>query len=308
MQNDILRIATRKSPLALWQAEHVKELLEALHPGLEVQLLPMTTTGDQLLSQPLSQVGGKGLFLKELERAMLDGDADLAVHSMKDVPPVLPNGLGLVAIMARHAAEDAFVSNDFANFDSLPQGATVGTASLRRTTQIKAKRPDINISLLRGNIQTRLRKMDEGDYDAIVLASAGLERMGLEQRIRAKLTPEQMLPAVGQGALGLEARLSDPLVGQLVAPLICQTTTACVRAERAFSEKLGGSCSVPIGGYAQLQGQQLTLRGLVGSVDGSKIISDSLQGPSDSPETLGHTLAAKLIEQGAADLLAELKH
>lgn len=307
MHNDILRIATRKSPLALWQAEHVKDLLEALHPGLEVQLLPMTTTGDQMLSQPLSQVGGKGLFLKELERAMLDGKADLAVHSMKDVPPILPQGLGLVAIMERHAAEDAFVSNDFANLEALPQGATVGTASLRRTTQIKAQRPDINISLLRGNIQTRLRKMDEGDYHAIVLASAGLERMGLAHRIRAKLQPEQMLPAVGQGALGLEARLNDPLIAQLVAPLICKTTTACVSAERAFSEKLGGSCSVPIGGYAQLNNDQLTLRGLVGRVDGSKIINASLQGPSDAPEALGHALAAKLLELGAGDVLAELK-
>ena len=308
MKNDILRIATRKSPLALWQAEHVKERLEALHPGLEVQLLPMTTTGDQLLDQPLSQVGGKGLFLKELERAMLNGEADLAVHSMKDVPPILPSGLGLVAIMARHAAEDAFVSNDFASLEALPQGATVGTASLRRTTQIKAQRPDIKISLLRGNIQTRLRKMDEGDYDAIILASAGLERMGLEKRIRLKLSPEQMLPAVGQGALGLEARLNDPLVAQLVAPLICQTTTSCVNAERAFSEKLGGSCSVPIGGYALLDDQQITLSGLVGRVDGSEIISATLQGPSSAPEALGHALAAKLLELGAGTVLAELKH
>lgn len=307
MQNDILRIATRKSPLALWQAEHVRDQLEALHPGLEVQLLPMTTTGDQMLNQPLSQVGGKGLFLKELERAMLDGEADLAVHSMKDVPPVLPNGLGLVAIMARHAPEDAFVSNDYNSIDALPNGATVGTASLRRTTQIKAQRPDLNIALLRGNIQTRLRKMDEGDYDAIILASAGLERMGLEQRIRAKLAPSQMLPAVGQGALGLEARLNDPLVAQLVEPLICDETTACVSAERAFSEQLGGSCSVPIGGYAELSGDQITLRGLVGSIDGSRIIDNSLQGPSNEPEALGEALAAQLIEDGAAELLAQLK-
>lgn len=308
MQNDILRIATRKSPLALWQAEHVRDQLEALHPGLEVQLLPMTTTGDQMLSQPLSQVGGKGLFLKELERAMLDGEADLAVHSMKDVPPVLPNGLGLVAIMARHAAEDAFVSNDYANLAELPNGATVGTASLRRTTQIKAQRPDINISLLRGNIQTRLRKMDEGDYDAIILASAGLERMGLEHRIRAKISPQEMLPAVGQGALGLEARLNDPLVAQLVAPLICKNTTACVSAERAFSEKLGGSCSVPIGGYATLLNGQLTLNGLVGRVDGSQIVNDTLEGPESDPVALGQALANNLIEHGAADILAELKH
>lgn len=308
MQKDLLRIATRKSPLALWQAEHVRDRLEALHPGLQVELMPMTTTGDQLLSQPLSQVGGKGLFLKELERAMLDGDADLAVHSMKDVPPVLPNGLGLVAIMERHAPEDAFVSNNFENLDALPQNATVGTASLRRTTQLKARRPDLNITLLRGNLQTRLRKLDEGEYDAIVLACAGLERLGLEARIQQRLTPELMVPAVGQGALGLEARLNDPLVASLVAPLVCAKTTACVTAERSMSEQLGGSCSVPIGAYATLKGDQLTLQGLVGSVDGTTVLKTQLSDSANNASTLGEAVAAKLVAQGAQAILDNLKH
>lgn len=308
MQKDLLRIATRNSPLALWQAEHVRDRLEALHPGLRVELLPMTTTGDQLLSQPLSQVGGKGLFLKELERAMLDGDADLAVHSMKDVPPLLPSGLGLVAIMERHSPEDAFVSNDHPELDALPQGATVGTASLRRTTQLKARRPDLNITLLRGNLQTRLRKLDEGEYDAIVLACAGLERLGLNQRIRQRLTPDIMLPAVGQGALGLEARLADPLIARLVAPLSCEQTTSCVNAERALSEKLGGSCSVPIGAYAQQQGDQLTLNGLVGRVDGSEILTATISGEASDARALGYRLAEMLIEQGAQTILDELQH
>jgi hydroxymethylbilane synthase len=307
MQKDLLRIATRKSPLALWQAEHVRSRLEELHPGLEVQLLPMTTTGDQLLSQPLSQVGGKGLFLKELERAMLDGDADLAVHSMKDVPPVLPNGLGLVAILPRHTPEDAFVSNDYASLDALPQGAVVGTASLRRTTQLKALRPDLEIALLRGNLQTRLRKLDEGQYAAIVLACAGLERLGLEDRIRQRLDANTMVPAVGQGALGLEARLNDPLVASLVEPLICPQTTACVTAERSLSEHLGGSCSVPIGAYATLESDTITLSGLVGRTDGSQVIKAQLSGPVEQAQALGTEVAKALVADGAQTILDELK-
>jgi hydroxymethylbilane synthase len=307
MQKDLLRIATRKSPLALWQAEHVRSRLEELHPGLEVQLLPMTTTGDQLLSQPLSQVGGKGLFLKELERAMLDGDADLAVHSMKDVPPVLPNGLGLVAILPRHTPEDAFVSNDYESLDALPQGAVVGTASLRRTTQLKALRPDLEIALLRGNLQTRLRKLDEGEYAAIVLACAGLERLGLEDRIRQRLDASTMVPAVGQGALGLEARLNDPLVASLVAPLICPQTSACVTAERSLSERLGGSCSVPIGAYAELNDNTITLSGLVGKTDGSQVLKAQHSNSVDNAELLGQEVAEALIAQGAQAILDELK-
>ncbi|MDD9892920.1 MAG: hydroxymethylbilane synthase [Gammaproteobacteria bacterium] len=307
MQKDLLRIATRKSPLALWQAEHVRDQLEALHPGLEVELLPMTTSGDELLSQPLSQVGGKGLFLKELERAMLNGDADMAVHSMKDVPPVLPNGLGLVAILERHTPEDAFVSNDYDNIDALPQGATVGTASLRRTTQLKALRPDLNITLLRGNLQTRLRKLDDGEYAAIILAYAGLERMGLADRIRQRLTADIMVPAVGQGALGLEARLDDPLVASLVQPLVCDDTTACVTAERTLSERLGGSCSVPIGAYATKSGDTLTLSGLVGKTDGSQVLTAELSGPASDAKNLGEQVANALIAQGAQNILDELK-
>ena len=306
MQKDLLRIATRRSPLALWQAEHVKAELEALHPGLEVKLLPMTTTGDQLLGQPLSQVGGKGLFLKQLERAMLDGEADLAVHSMKDVPPVLPNGLGLVAILERHAPEDAFVSNEYDSLDNLPLGATVGTASLRRTTQLKANRPDLNITLLRGNLQTRLKKLDNGEYDAIVLACAGLERMGLSERIRQRLSADVMVPAVGQGALGLEARLNDPAIAGIVAPLICPTTTTCVTAERVVSEALGGSCSVPIGAYATLENGQLELTGLVGSTDGSTVLSSTLTGPATDPKALGQQVADALKAQGADAILSQL--
>lgn len=307
MQKDLLRIATRKSPLALWQAEHVRSRLEELHPGLEVQLLPMTTTGDQLLSQPLSQVGGKGLFLKELERAMLDGDADLAVHSMKDVPPVLPNGLGLVAILPRHTPEDAFVSNDYKSLDDLPLGAVVGTASLRRTTQLKALRPDLEIALLRGNLQTRLRKLDAGEYAAIVLACAGLERLGLGERIRQRLDASTMVPAVGQGALGLEARLNDPLVASLVAPLICPQTSACVTAERSLSERLGGSCSVPIGAYAELSDNTITLSGLVGKTDGSQVLKAQHSNSIDNAELLGQEVAEALIAQGAQAILDELK-
>lgn len=307
MQKDLLRIATRKSPLALWQAEHVRDQLEALHPGLQVELLPMSTTGDELLGQPLSQVGGKGLFLKELERAMLEGEADIAVHSMKDVPPVLPHGLGLVAILERHAPEDAFVSNEYDSIDSLPHGATVGTASLRRTTQLKSRRPDVNIQLLRGNLQTRLRKLDEGEFAAIILACAGLERIGLASRIRQRLTPDIMVPAVGQGALGLEARLDDPLVAALVAPLVCANTTACVTAERSLSEKLGGSCSVPIGAYATKQGEQLTLEGMVGRVDGSQVLKARLSAPANEAIALGENVANALIAQGAQPILDELK-
>lgn len=306
MQKDLLRIATRKSPLALWQAEHVRQLLEQLHPGLEVQLLPMTTTGDQIQGQALSEVGGKGLFLKELERAMLDGDADLAVHSMKDVPPVLPNGLGLVAIMQRHAPEDAFVSNDHESLQSLPQGAIVGTASLRRSTQLKALRPDLNISLLRGNLQTRLRKLDEGEFAAIILACAGLERLGLGDRIRQRLDAETMVPAVGQGALGLEARLDDPVVAALVAPLICEQTSACVTAERSLSEKLGGSCSVPIGAYAQWRNGNISLQGLVGKTDGSLVLKASASASAEEASNLGKQVAQQLLEQGAQQILDSL--
>lgn len=302
-----LRIATRNSPLALWQAEHVRDQLQQLHPQLDIQLLPMTSTGDQLLSQPLSQVGGKGLFLKELEQAMLAGDADIAVHSMKDVPPTLPDGLSLIAILPRHSPEDAFVSNQYNSLDELPNGATVGTASLRRTAQLKALRPDLTVNMLRGNLQTRLRKLDNGDYDAILLACAGLERMGLGDRIKQRLQASQMVPAVGQGAIGIEARSNDSRIAKLVAPLICPQTTACVNAERRLSERLGGSCSVPIGAYAQWHQQKLQMTGLVAQTDGAQVLNAHSDGDASQPIQLGDAVADQLLAQGAAKILAAIQ-
>lgn len=300
---DLLRIATRKSPLALWQAEHVRARLEALHPGLVVELVTFTTQGDKILDTPLAKIGGKGLFVKELEVALLDGRADIAVHSMKDVPMEFPEGLGLVAIGEREDPTDAFVSARHASLDALPAGAVVGTSSLRRQCQLRHRRPDLVIRDLRGNVNTRLAKLDAGDYDALILASAGLKRLGFHDRIRATMAPELSLPAVGQGALGIEARLGDARVAALVAPLNHADTHARVSAERAMNRRLQGGCQVPIAGYATLDGDTLLLRGLVGSVDGSEVLQDAVSGPVAEAEALGIALAERLLAAGAGRIL-----
>ena len=302
----ILKIATRQSPLALWQAEHIRARLEALHADLKVELVTFVTQGDKILDTPLAKIGGKGLFVKELEAALLDGRADLAVHSMKDVPMALPEGLSLPVICEREDPLDAFVSNTYNSFDELPQGAKVGTSSLRRKTQILKQRPDLNIIDLRGNVGTRLSKLDSGLYDAIILASAGLKRLGLAERIRHTLQPEISLPAVGQGALGLECRATDQVVLDLILPLLHAETDICVRAERAFNAYLEGGCQVPIAGYATLNQGQLHIEGRVGSVDGLTLLKVKLSGTPEQAEQLGVSLAQKLLEQGAGDLLKAL--
>ena len=302
----ILKIATRQSPLALWQAEHIRARLEALHADLKVELVTFVTQGDKILDTPLAKIGGKGLFVKELEAALLDGRADLAVHSMKDVPMALPEGLSLAVICEREDPLDAFVSNTYKSFDELPQGAKVGTSSLRRKTQILKQRPDLNIIDLRGNVGTRLSKLDSGLYDAIILASAGLKRLGLAERIRHTLQPEISLPAVGQGALGLECRATDQVVLDLILPLLHAETDVCVRAERAFNAYLEGGCQVPIAGYATLNQGQIHIEGRVGSVDGVTLLKVQLSGAPEQAEQLGVSLAQKLLEQGAGDLLKAL--
>jgi hydroxymethylbilane synthase len=306
MSDASLRIATRESPLALWQANYVKAALERAHPGLSVTLVPMTTRGDQILDSPLSRIGGKGLFIKELEVALLEDRADIAVHSMKDVPMEFPEGLGLAAICEREDCRDAFVSNRFATLDALPQGAVVGSSSLRRQCQLRAYRPDLVIRDLRGNVGTRLGKLDKGDYDAIILAGAGLIRLGLSERIRALLPPELSLPAGGQGAVGIECRLDDSATRALLAPLHHEPTAVCVRAERAMNARLQGGCQVPIAALALLDGDQLHLRGLVGSVDGSRILRSQISGAAHMAEELGDTLAEDLLRQGASSILEAL--
>ena len=299
----ILKIATRQSPLALWQAEHIRARLEAMHADLKVELVTFVTQGDKILDTPLAKIGGKGLFVKELEEALLDGRADLAVHSMKDVPMALPEGLTLAVICEREDPLDAFVSNTYNSFAELPHGAKVGTSSLRRKCQILKQRPDLEIIDLRGNVGTRLSKLDAGLYDAIILASAGLKRLGLADRIRHTLQIEISLPAVGQGALGLECRAADQAVLDLILPLLHDETDICVRAERAFNAYLEGGCQVPIAGYASLSQGQLHIEGRVGSVDGATLLKVALKGTTDQAEQLGETLAQKLLEQGAGDLL-----
>ncbi len=308
MTQEILRIATRKSPLAWWQAEHVAARLQDLHPGLQVELVGMTTQGDKILDTPLAKIGGKGLFVKELEQGMMEGRADLAVHSMKDVPVELPEGFQLGAILEREDPRDAFVSSTYEHIDTLPRGARLGTASLRRQAQIACRRPDLQILSLRGNINTRLAKLDAGDYDAIVLAASGLKRIGLGDRIQAELTPEQSLPAIGQGALGIECRQNDGRVEALIAPLIHEQTAVCVRAERAMNHRLNGGCQVPIAGYAELTENGLRLRGLVGAVDGSILYRAEREGPVDQAEVLGLAVAEELLGQGAAEILDSLHH
>ena len=303
MPSDILRIATRKSPLALWQAEHVAARLRQLHPGLRVELIGMVTRGDQILDSPLAKIGGKGLFVKELEQGLLDGRADLAVHSMKDVPVDFPPGLGLAVILAREDPRDAFVSNTYAAFDELPQGARVGTSSLRRQCQIRERRPDLQISDLRGNVNTRLAKLDAGEYDAIILAGAGLKRLQMADRIRALLDPAISLPAIGQGAIGIETRSDDPAINALLAPLNDPKTHTRVLAERALNERLSGGCQVPIAGFAELEGETLWLRALVGYPDGSRVLRAENRGPASQAEALGVALAEDLLDQGARSIL-----
>lgn len=294
----------------MWQAVHVRDRLASLNPDAEVVILGMTTKGDQILDRPLAEIGGKGLFIKELEVAMQEGRAHLAVHSMKDVPMVMPEGFDLAAISARENPRDAFVSNRYASLDELPAGAVVGTSSLRREAILRAKYPQLLIKSLRGNLDTRLKKLDAGEYDAIILAAAGLIRLGLENRIKAVLTAEQSLPAPGQGALGIELLSGDAAMAQVVAPLNDPETAFCVRAERALSRALGGSCQVPLGGYAVMENGQLWLRGFVASVDGQQMVAAEVRGPvgltPDDDEALGLQLAAQLRALGADAILASL--
>ncbi|MGD2112754.1 MAG: hydroxymethylbilane synthase [Gammaproteobacteria bacterium] len=306
MSTQLLRIATRKSPLALWQAEHVRTRLRALHPGLEVELVTMTTQGDRVLDSPLAKIGGKGLFVKELEMGMLDGEADIAVHSMKDVPAELPEGLMIRTILEREDPRDAFVSNRYADLDALPQGARVGTSSLRRQCQLRALRPDLEILDLRGNVGTRLGRLDAGEYDAIVLACAGLRRLGMEERMTQALADEVMLPAIAQGVIGIECRAHDTAVHELIDGLNHARTAIRTRAERAMNARLAGGCQAPVAGYSEILDGTLELRGLVGRPDGSGVIRGAITGPPEEAEALGRELAEDLLARGADVILQEL--
>ncbi len=306
MSKQTIRIATRKSPLAMWQAEFVRDSLIAAHPGLEVELLGMSTQGDKILDSPLAKIGGKGLFVKELEVCMLEGDADIAVHSMKDVPVEFPEGLHLAVICEREDPRDAFVSNTFKTLDELPQGAKVGTSSMRRQCQLRERRPDLQIIDLRGNVNTRLRKLDEGQYDAIILAAAGLIRLGFNDRITQLMETDISLPAIGQGAVGIECRTDDERVNGLLAALNDAETYTRVIAERAMNNRLEGGCQVPIAGYAVLDGDTLHLRGLVGQPDASEMIRGEVSGPASEAERLGTSLADDLLSRGAKEILDAL--
>jgi len=306
MAKDILRIATRKSALALWQAEFVRQSLVAAHPGLQVELLTLSTRGDKILDTPLAKIGGKALFVKELEEALLEGRADLAVHSMKDVPMELPEGLELPVILAREDPRDAFVSAHYTTIDELPQGARVGTCSLRRQCQLRARRPDLEVANLRGNVGTRLGKLDDGQFEAIVLASSGLKRLELEERITAELDPGVMLPAVGQGALGIECRAGDAPVLDRIRVLDHGTSHTRVRAERAMNRRLEGGCQVPIAGYAEIDHDVIVLRGLVGRPDGTEVVEGVISGRPEDAEELGTVLGDDLLSRGADRILAEL--
>lgn len=299
-------IATRESALALWQANFIQQWLMELYPQTEISILGMTTRGDQILDTSLSKIGGKGLFIKELEQALEDGRADIAVHSMKDVPMHMPAGFVLAAIGEREDPRDAFVSNRYASLDMLPAGSVVGTSSLRRESQLRARFPHLQVQPLRGNVQTRLRKLDEGQYAAIILAAAGLKRLGLAERITALLSPELSLPAVGQGALGIECRADQPELVKLMQPLHHLETAQCVEAERAMSRALGGSCQVPLGGFAQITGGVLRLRGFVATPDGTRMVSDELSGKPETGAIMGTQLALNLKAQGAEEILAAL--
>ena len=302
-----LRIATRKSQLALWQAEHVATLLRRAHAGLEVSLVPMVTQGDRIQDRSLAAVGGKGLFIKELEIALEERRADIAVHSMKDLPGDLPVGLTIAAVLERADARDALLTASAAGLDDLPRGARLGTSSLRRQAQLLAARPDLVIETLRGNVDTRLRKLDAGDMDAIVLACAGLIRLGLESRITARLDPAISLPAVAQGVIGIECRSADVRTVGLVAVLNHADTRIAMDAERAFAHRLGGSCQSPIAAHARLEGERLILDGLVAEPDGSRLLRDTLSGSIDDPAALGHELAERILAAGAAPLLERLR-
>ncbi|MDY6942268.1 MAG: hydroxymethylbilane synthase [Pseudomonadota bacterium] len=306
MRTRSLRIATRSSQLALWQSEHIRDRLKQHHPELTVEIVPFKTQGDKILDVPLAKIGGKGLFTKELELALLSDKADIAVHSMKDIPADLPEGLHIGAVPAAGDPRDAFVCNDYPTLNDLPQGARLGTSSLRRQSQLLHHRPDLKVGFLRGNVGTRLSKLDAGDFDAIVLAAAGLRRLGLAERIRSAIEPDVCLPAVGQGVLAIECRIDDEHIHQCLAPL--QDTNANIRiaAERAFSARLEGGCQVPMAGHAVVQGETVTLRGLVARPDGSELIQGELTGPKAEAKRIGVTLAERLLDQGAGRILAEL--
>ena len=298
-----IRIATRKSALALWQAEYVKARLEASHPGLVVTLVPMVSRGDKLLDAPLAKIGGKGLFVKELETALMENEADIAVHSMKDVPMEFPAGLGLYCICEREDPRDAFVSNQYDSLDALPPGSVVGTSSLRRQAQLLARRPDLKIQFLRGNVNTRLAKLDAGEYDAIILAAAGLIRLGFGERIRSSISVDESLPAGGQGAVGIECRTDDTELHELLACLNHPQTAIRVTAERALNRHLNGGCQVPIACYAVLEGDQLWLRGLVGQPDGTLLLRAEARAPAEQAQALGVQVAEALLAQGAEQIL-----
>ncbi len=312
MRNNKVVIGTRGSKLALWQAEWVRSEILKLSPGLRVELKRIKTTGDKILDVPLAKVGGKGLFVKEIEEALLAGDADLAVHSMKDVPTDFPEGLHLAVICKREDPRDAFMSRirnsqfEIQNFSALPGGATVGTSSLRRACQLLSIRPDLKISQLRGNLDTRLRKLDEGQFDAIILAAAGMKRLGWANRITEIISTEISLPAIGQGAIGIECRERDEFMNDLISPLNHRETSVCVKAERAFLRKLEGGCQVPIAAYAQLSETRLIMDGLVGSVTGDRIIRGHIEGELDDAESLGVSLAGDILSRGAKEILDEV--
>ena len=303
-----IRIATRNSPLALWQAGHVQDRLLQLSPGIAVELVGISTEGDRILDTPLAAAGGKGLFIKELEQALADNTADIAVHSMKDVTVELPDGLALPVILERDDVRDVFISTVHRRLEDLPAGASVGTSSLRRASQLRALRPDLRINNLRGNVGTRLRRLDEGRFDAIILAAAGITRLGFEQRINQYLDTEIMLPAPGQGAIGIEARADDENIHALLAPLDHAETHLQVKAERAFSRRLYGGCRLPIAAHARSTGKTMTIRGLVGNIEGTVIISDHITGDTYRAEALGVELAEKLVRQGADVILRDLTH
>lgn len=302
-----IRIATRRSPLALWQANFVKQNLLLAHKNLTVELIPMMTQGDIILDSPLAKIGGKGLFVKQLEQAILTNQADIAVHSIKDIPAQFPEGLTLATICQRDDVRDAFISNRYSNLDELPKGAIVGTSSLRRQCQLRAKYPHLHIKDLRGNVGTRLAKLDNQEYDAIILASVGLKRLGLQDRIKQYIDTNLILPAVGQGAIGIETRANDKSLLEILSVLDDKNSRICIEAERAMNKALQGGCQVPIACYSQLNNDILLLQGLVGSIDGSKIIQATVEGSISEPEKIGQTLAEHLLEQGAKSILQELK-
>jgi hydroxymethylbilane synthase len=307
LSNTPIRIATRRSKLAMWQAEHVQALLRSAHPQLPVELVPMSTQGDRVLDRALAEVGGKGLFVKELEVAMLEGRADIAVHSMKDVPSELPPGFAIVAVLPRANPLDAFISRRYARFEDLPARARVGTSSPRRQSQLRHARPDLRLELLRGNVDTRLRRLDEGELDAILLACAGLERLGIAHHVTQQLSPELSLPAVGQGVIGIECRADDARSREALQALHHAESFTRLVAERAFAAALGGSCHSPIAAHATLQGDALTVHGFIGSPDGSEAFRDRLDGPARQAESLGRELARRMQAAGAEQLLERLR-